>query len=46
MVNRNCIEPNKLALVGWVHKALNRAHTRKNIIYQGSKVRGFGNLIG
>ncbi len=32
MVKRNYTKPNKIALVGWVDKALNLALTRQNIM--------------
>jgi len=32
MVRRNCIELDKISLVGWVDKALDQTFTRKNII--------------
>jgi hypothetical protein len=44
MVSRNYIELDKITLVRWVHKALNQALMRQNIIYQGSKVHGFSHL--
>jgi hypothetical protein len=40
MVRRNYIEPNKIALAGWVDKTLNLALTRQNIMlrFKGTRI--------
>jgi hypothetical protein len=44
MININYIEPNKIALAGWVKKSIDQSLTKKNVI-SGFKVGGIWQLI-